>query len=72
MTTWRLSKGGELLGEYGSESEAIEAREALCGLNQRGDYLIASFSQIDPYFTSKVKSKESERRCSIKIFGRWT
>ena len=72
MITWRLSKGGELLGEYGAESEAIEAREALCGLNQRDDYLIASFSQIDPFFTSKVKTKDHGRQCSIKIFGQWT
>ena len=72
MTTWRLSKDGELLGEYDSEFEAIEAREALCGLNQRDDYLIASFSQIDPYFTSKTKVKDHGRKCSIKIFGQWT
>ncbi len=49
MITWRLSKGGELLGEYDSEAEAVEAREALCGLNQRDDYLICSFRQIEEH-----------------------
>jgi hypothetical protein len=40
MKIWRLSKNGELIEAYTSLEDAIEAREALCGLNQRDDYLI--------------------------------
>ncbi len=45
-TTWRLSKNGVLIGEFGSEEDAIEIREALCGINQRDDFLIVSMGQI--------------------------
>ncbi len=43
--TWRLSRG-ETFWDFDTESEAIAAREAFCGINQRDDYLIVSFQQL--------------------------
>ena len=29
-------------------------------------------SKIDDYFTSKTKVKDHGRKCSIKLYGKWT
>ncbi len=39
-TIWRLCLKGVILGEYSSELDALEAREAMCGINYRDDYVI--------------------------------
>ncbi len=63
-TTWRLSKHGKIIGYYNSESEAIETREVLCGINQRDDFFILEMRRNQDALDGLDEAKRIVREAS--------